>query len=1127
MFMVVRVVSFVVLLLAACPLLADEYDTLRVRWRNILTGGDTLNITDADISNSVVSLNSSAQTYWNNLNTNTSRTYLWSDIAGLSSNSAHISSSYSRLRTMTLAFATHGGSLQNNANLLAATTNALDWMYTNFYNPSVTNEYYNWYDWEIGTPTSLNDITVVLYTNLTPSQITNYMNAVNRFTPTPNMTAANLTMKSAVVAVRGVIVKDSAKIASARNALSNVFPYVTTGDGFYTDGSFIQHTYHPYAGGYGNSLLGSLAPLLELLSGSTWQVTDTNQQNVIRWIYDSFEPPIYKGAMMDMLSGRGVSRQSTTDHVIAAGIIAAIIRTAQSAPTNDAARIKSMVKYWIQTDTARNFVRYAPLTIIPLAKSIRDDTNVVSRGERIGHFNFARMDRVVHLRPGFGAGISMHSSRIANYESINQENLHGWHTGDGMLYLYNADLAQFGSNFWATVNPYRLPGTTVDTITRANGSFQGCRSKTNWVGGAALDLYGAVGMQLVATGSTLVAKKSWFCLDNKIVCLGADITCGSNHVVETIVENRRLSRLATNAFFVNGVAQSTSLVWSATITNVTTAFLAGNVTGSDIAYHFPQSVTLQARRESRTNTWMDVNRRNTNTNSLTNAFVTVWFDHGTNPVAATYAYVILPNFTTNQLAAYAAAPEVVILENSARVQGVTQNNLNLTAVNFWTDGANSLGGITVDRRASVIFQQVGSNLTVAVADPTQANTSNITVEINQSVGIVLTNDAAITVLQLSPTLLFRANVNNAVGRSLRATFAAATDSLLGIFACDASGEQLPNVATNTLDNSLDTRWSADGDGQWIRYDLGATQRVDAVAIAFYQGDQRTAWFDLQTSLNNSAWTTHSISNAGSGASLGLQRFNIPETWARYVRIVGHGNSQSTWNSFTEVQVLGFSNLPPVAATINTNTDEALAITITPVATDSDNGPVAITLQTVATPAHGTAAIIGGAIQYTPTTGYTGPDAFNYIVTDGGLPGTGAVNVAIQNIRTFTGYQNQKFTPAQLADPTISGALATPAGDGLPNLMKYALNLDPFTPSRPPAGAVTNNYLSLTYTKRKLATDLRYIVELTSSLVAGWPVTNVTQTILADDGVLQTIRASDPDPINLHTQRFIRLHVIKP
>ena len=34
-----------------------------------------------------------------------------------------------------------------------------------------------------------------------------------------------------------------------------MFAFVTSGDGFYVDGSFIQHTRHPYTGSYGLVLL--------------------------------------------------------------------------------------------------------------------------------------------------------------------------------------------------------------------------------------------------------------------------------------------------------------------------------------------------------------------------------------------------------------------------------------------------------------------------------------------------------------------------------------------------------------------------------------------------------------------------------------------------------------------------------------------------------------------------------------------------------------------------------------------------------------------------------------------------------------------------------------------------------
>src|SRR5437899_452355 len=54
-----------------------------------------------------------------------------------------------------------------------------------------------------------------------------------------------------------------------------------------------------------------------------------------------------------------------------------------------------------------------------------------------------------------------------------------------------------------------------------------------------------------------------------------------------------------------------------------------------------------------------------------------------------------------------------------------------------------------------------------------------------------------------------------------------------------------NVPANTLDGSLATRWSASGDGQWIRYDLGSSKTVGSLKIAWYQGDQRTSSFDVQ------------------------------------------------------------------------------------------------------------------------------------------------------------------------------------------------------------------------------------------------------------------------------------------
>jgi hypothetical protein len=113
-----------------------------------------------------------------------------------------------------------------------------------------------------------------------------------------------------------------------------------------------------------------------------------------------------------------------------------------------------------------------------------------------------------------------------------------------------------------------------------------------------------------------------------------------------------------------------------------------------------------------------------------------------------------------------------------------------------------------------------------------------------------------------------------------------------------------NVAANTVDGNLATRWSANGDGQWIRFDLGSTKTIAFVKIAFYVGDTRTSTFDVQTSPEATTWTTRST-RTSSGTSTALETFDFADVSARYVRIVGHGNSANLWNSYTEVEVWGF------------------------------------------------------------------------------------------------------------------------------------------------------------------------------------------------------------------------------
>ncbi|HEY4414557.1 MAG TPA: polysaccharide lyase family 8 super-sandwich domain-containing protein [Verrucomicrobiae bacterium] len=748
------------LLILPAGLRADQFDTLRSYWQGQL--GGSYNV-------------ATANSYWTSLNTNASRTYLWSDLP-LGSVSANISSTYGRLYTMAQAWAAPASSLSGNASLASAITNSLDWMAAHIYTPSAS-EYDNWWDWEIGSPQTFNNVVTLMYPALTGTQITNYNNAVDHFSPPTKswMTGANLTDKCKVVLIRAILGRNSDKLTYAQTNLSPVFPYVTSGDGFYTDGSFVQHTVIAYTGTYGNVLLGDLAQLVNLLNGSAWQITDPNLNNIYAWVSNSFQPLIYHGAMMDMVRGRAISRSSETELSDGAGTIASVRSIAQFAPSV----------------TAMAFTNWANAPSLPS-----------------GQFHFAGMDRVVALRAGFGFGLSLSSTRIANYECINGENLHGWFTGDGMTYLYLGNTeTQFAGDFWPTVDPYHLPGTTVETNTRVNAAGEATKTTQNWAGGAQVaNTYGVAGMSLAAYGTTLTAKKSWFMFDNEIVCLGAGITCGGGSGIDTTVENRRLGAAPTNNFTVNGVAYPPMAGWSLSPANVSWCALDG-VGG----YYFPGGATnLQVTLSTNTGAWSQINT-GTATNLLTDNYLKLWFSHGLRPTNAAYAYVLRPNATANDMNAYAASPDIVVLTNTATVQAVSKPALGVVAANFWVDGTNSADLITVNKKASVITRENLSSLSIGIADPAQTNTGSISVTLNRAAINAMSVDAGVTVVQLSPKIILSVNVKGAHGKSFQAVFNYAApdlvwDANISVAAAQDGSGFWPGGGNNW--------WSASGDMAW-------------------------------------------------------------------------------------------------------------------------------------------------------------------------------------------------------------------------------------------------------------------------------------------------------------------------
>lgn len=110
-----------------------------------------------------------------------------------------------------------------------------------------------------------------------------------------------------------------------------------------------------------------------------------------------------------------------------------------------------------------------------------------------------------------------------------------------------------------------------------------------------------------------------------------------------------------------------------------------------------------------------------------------------------------------------------------------------------------------------------------------------------------------------------------------------------------------NVPANTVDGQLNTRWSANGDGQWIQYDLQAQRMVGLVKIAWHNGSSRRSRFEIQVSSDGRSFTSV-YSGQSSGTTTARETVDFTDVSARYVRILGHGTSSNTWNSVTEAEI---------------------------------------------------------------------------------------------------------------------------------------------------------------------------------------------------------------------------------
>ncbi len=722
---------------------AEDFTQMRQQWRALWVS-DGYDPADPAIAPVLTRITTEAQTFASTLDRSADRAYLWEDAQLEVQISFAISVSFYRLRQMALAWATPGTDLAGDADLLADIKAAFDWMVAHYYRED-GEIIGNWYEWQISGPQAFNDAVVLTYDQLTAEQVGGYARAVANFTPEPFATAANRALSANVVVGWGALAGDANAVTKGVEGLAPVFEYATSGDGFYRDGSFLQHGTYPYVGAYGASILDALVPLLGTVAGTAWQV---DAPIVYAWLRDTFDPVIWRGALLDTVSGRTISRYNEHEHYHGHYVLEAALGLAASAPAEHEPWLRSVLKEWMLSDRFDDPTPQRNIPIVLAAKSLAEDDTVVRRGELLASLVFHHQDRIVHRRPDWMLGIAMNSTRISRFESINEENFKAWMTADGATYLYTGDSGRYVDAWWPTVDPYRIPGTTVDVRPRTLGEGRNTTGPNAWAGGACLDgRFTAGGMHLTAHGGSLTVRKSWMCFDGEVVALGAGLTATDGRRAETVVENRRLGADGDEKVLVDGKAPVPSLGSSATVNGARWLHLEG--TGG---YVFPGRVDLHLRRETRTGKWSDVTHHPVwaKDDPVSANYLTAWLDHGLDPTDDTYAYFLLPTAGPKETKRYSRQPGTTVVANAAAVQAARRLDAGVLCANLWQAGAVSL--VTSTGAASLVVEEGRSEVTVTVADPTHL-AATLTLTLDVTATAVESVDEGLTVTALDPVTI--------------------------------------------------------------------------------------------------------------------------------------------------------------------------------------------------------------------------------------------------------------------------------------------------------------------------------------------------------------------------------------
>ncbi|MFC6276867.1 polysaccharide lyase family 8 super-sandwich domain-containing protein [Psittacicella hinzii] len=391
----------------------------------------------------------------------------------------------------------------------------------------------NWWNYEIGTPKQVLQTLLVTYEHWSPAELKEFVDPSVYYQPDPYWsgvasgasfssspnkrlsTGGNRLDLAIISFYRGAIRNDPQEMQYAITSVNDTALLVTYNDGFYDDGTFIQHTNLPYNGTYGQVLLENYAIFKKTTIGTKFVFGDAAVENLLSRLGEWYSYMLIGNRMSDAWSGRAVYKYNID------------YKQAED----------SLFTYYSRYDSSSDLDRGKAIikTLGQLGVKIYSPTD---------NRYFPYADRAVMRNKDEGVVVlAMHSSRIANMETMNGDNPYGAYTSDGMTYIYGKnESANVGYQIDYDYN--FVPGTTQEK--RTLGMRYGEKRKFNdlsprdFVGGiTSPDNRVFVGFDWGNTRFMMEQQRSYFLTDKGLVVFAHTTNRGGNDIYTTI-DNRRL-----------------------------------------------------------------------------------------------------------------------------------------------------------------------------------------------------------------------------------------------------------------------------------------------------------------------------------------------------------------------------------------------------------------------------------------------------------------------------------------------------------------------------------------------------------------------------------------------------------